>query len=156
MAEFYMVGGLPGSGKSTFCKQFKEFYPDTEIVSTDAIRAEICGDESDQSQNSKVFMIAKDRIQSLLSDDKKVMFDATNLKERDRKKVLSWIEGINCWCACYFFNTPIEECIKRQDQRARKVPVEVIRRMAEFMTLPRASEGFDYVHIVQGDLKWNV
>ena len=40
--------GLPGSGKSTFARQWVEYDPNCIIISTDTIRAELFGDETIQ------------------------------------------------------------------------------------------------------------
>ena len=50
----YLVG-LPASGKSTRCKYYEEH--GFKIFSSDTIRAEIYGDESEQGNPKKVFQI---------------------------------------------------------------------------------------------------
>lgn len=43
MGTFVMIVGISGSGKSTYANtKLKEQYPDIEIISSDAIRGEIC------------------------------------------------------------------------------------------------------------------
>lgn len=46
MPMFYMMVGLPGSGKSFTA----ESIPNAVVHSSDAIRAEVLGDENDQTQ----------------------------------------------------------------------------------------------------------
>ena len=43
-----MLVGLPGSGKSTYCKTYKNF----KVHSSDALREELFGDESCQDKNA--------------------------------------------------------------------------------------------------------
>lgn len=51
MPMFYMMVGLPGSGKSFTA----ESIPNAVVHSSDAIRAEVLGDENDQTQQDLVF-----------------------------------------------------------------------------------------------------
>ena len=78
MVRLIMLCGLPGSGKSTLAKKISSKY-DYTIVSSDAIRKELYGDESIQTDNSKVFRLVQDRIVDCLKNDTSVIFDATNL-----------------------------------------------------------------------------
>lgn len=60
MVKFYMMIGLPASGKSTIAKEIAES-EDAVIVSSDEIRKEF-GDVNDQSQNARVFEEAERRL----------------------------------------------------------------------------------------------
>ena len=54
----YTMIGLPGSGKSTFAVN----HPECIVVSTDAIRGELFGDESEQKDGKLVFDVAYARL----------------------------------------------------------------------------------------------
>lgn len=60
MVKFYMMIGLPASGKSTIAKEISES-EDAVIVSSDEIRRE-WGNINDQSQNAKVFEEVEKRL----------------------------------------------------------------------------------------------
>lgn len=60
MIKFYMMIGLPASGKSTIAKEIAKS-EDAVIVSSDEIRREF-GDVNDQSQNVKVFEEVEKRL----------------------------------------------------------------------------------------------
>lgn len=60
MIKFYMMIGLPASGKSTIAKEISKS-EDAVIVSSDEIREEF-GDVNDQSQNAKVFEEVEKRL----------------------------------------------------------------------------------------------
>ena len=51
----WIMCGLSGSGKSTIATQIANENPNTIIVSSDAIREELTGNENDQSKNEDVF-----------------------------------------------------------------------------------------------------
>lgn len=60
MIKFYMMIGLPASGKSTIAKGMAKS-EDAVIVSSDEIRKEF-GDVNDQTQNAKVFEEVEKRL----------------------------------------------------------------------------------------------
>lgn len=60
MVKFYMMIGLPASGKSTIAKEISES-EDAVIVSSDEIRREM-GDVNDQSKNTEVFEEVEKRL----------------------------------------------------------------------------------------------
>jgi predicted kinase len=134
--------GLPASGKSTYANGLD---PDKfVVVSTDAIRKELNGSESDQANPQAVFDTAYERIDTALALGKCVCFDATNLKARNRK----WLckkYGDRAQMMCVYAPTSAEECIRRDAMRERVVGAEVINRMAGTMSAPSADEGFDFI-----------
>ncbi len=77
---FYMMVGLPGSGKSFFA----EYVYNAIVHSSDAIRAELLGDEGDQSQQNMVFTTLHERVLRDLADGKDVVYDATNINYKRR------------------------------------------------------------------------
>lgn len=152
MNIFYMMIGLPGSGKSSLVKTFKEIIKITGaknnsiIISTDEIRKEINGDENCQDNNAKVFEIALNRAKENIKD-KNVIFDATNINRKRRMEILRQIK--NCYKEGIFVYTPFDECLKRNSMRERKVPIEVIKRMYKNFDIPYYAEGFDSINIVK-------
>lgn len=149
MAKLIVLAGLPGSGKTTWAKNYsteaeKSGLENVWIVSTDEIRQELWGDAADQQNGAKVFGIAYQRIEfwlkSLCCDT--VIFDATNLHKKDRKKLLNKF-GTMADTKLVWFDTPYTECVKRNFQRERNVPTAVIQRMFEHMDVPTLDEGFD-------------
>ena len=61
--------GLPSCGKSTYIKKETNGIDKFVVISTDAIRAELCGDPSDQSHNKEVFELAHSRIKDFLNSE---------------------------------------------------------------------------------------
>lgn len=90
--------GLSGSGKSTFSKGIAEQIAPSEVFSSDKIREELYGDESIQGKPQKIFDILHKRVFSALKDGKNCIYDATNLKQKDRLHFLLQLEQqkINC------------------------------------------------------------
>ena len=76
MSKCYMMIGLPGSGKSYEARKIAE-RENAVIVSSDAIRGEINGDENSQENGGKVFEIANKRIREALTTGQGVIMDST-------------------------------------------------------------------------------
>ena len=136
--------GIPGSGKSTFCKKIIE----TEnfiIESSDNIRElyNLWGPEN----NKEVFKLLYEKTLKDLKNDCNVIYDATNINFKDRYRFLELIKDINCEKIAVVFNTPIEECKRRNDNRSgyAKVPEHVIDRMYNNFNQPSLDEGFDQI-----------
>lgn len=130
--------GIPGSGKSTAAANI----PNALLVSTDKIREELFGDESNQQEGKKVFDIAMARIEEGLRSGHNVIFDACNVTRKNRK---------NCFqfpcdeAVAVFVNTPIKECKKRNSNRNRVVPEDVIDRFYSRLQKPSKAEGFSKI-----------
>lgn len=81
-----LLVGPTGAGKDYFIDN--NFIDRSEVVSSDKIREEICGDFADQSKNDEVFEICHELVRTRLKLGLNVYFNATNLKNKDRKAVL--------------------------------------------------------------------
>ena len=132
----YTMIGLPGSGKSTFASD----HPECVVVSTDAIRAELFGDESEQKNGKLVFDAAYARLAQAVEAGQDTIFDATNLQRKYRKKIFQMFP--NAYHVAVFVNTSIEVCKERNAKRDRVVPEMVIDRMASNLNAPTITEGF--------------
>jgi len=136
--------GISGSGKSTFANGLKTSLK-AELVETDAIRVELTGNAEDQSQNARVFTIAKKRINDYLSSGKNAIIDATSLSVRDRKEWIEIAKTNNAEVRAYFVDTPVDVAKRQNASRNRKVPEFVIDKQASRLQSPTKSEGFDSV-----------
>lgn len=145
MSKLIIMVGLPASGKSTYLKRMYKGYT---VISTDSIRKEVHGQEECQDKAQQIFNLAYYRIEKALSNNENVVFDATNLRARNRKYLCKRFRLFTNDIVAEYINTPVNECIARDKQRSRTVGAEVIQRMAQTMSEPRLDEGFDLVHIV--------
>ena len=88
-----MMIGSAGSGKSTYIKS--NFKP-SEVISTDQIRLDLFGSFTDEKVHTPenhaiVFGYAHDHITARLKNGLRTVFDATNLRGKDRKAVLGCV-----------------------------------------------------------------
>lgn len=143
MTKFYMLVGLPGSGKSTYSNKLKE--ENVAVYSSDAIRLELFGDDEDQSHNVEVFAELHRRVVNSLASNIDTCYDATNISSKNRKTFLASIGKIPCEKIAIVFATPYSECLSRNQLRDRHVPDYVIERMYKNFTMPCIQEGFSEV-----------
>lgn len=139
--------GISGSGKSTYANGLKTSL-NAQLVETDAIRQELTGNAEDQSQNKKVFEIAKTRVNDYLSQGKNTVIDATSLTIGDRKDWIYIAKANNAEVRAYFVDTPVDVCKMQNTKRNRKVPEWVIDKQASKLHPPTKNEGFDSVTTV--------
>ena len=80
MKTLIILSAMPGSGKSTWAKKYKEEHPNTFIVSSDEIRFEITGTSQDFSRQKEVWELFSLRIHEYAKkcDDVTVILDALN------------------------------------------------------------------------------
>ena len=145
-----MLVGIPGSGKSHFAQNYVKENDRFVIISSDAIRAELFDDESDQSDNAKVFKVAHSRIKHYLQEGVSVVFDATNISKKRRAAFLAELKNIPCHKMAVAVMTPYEVCVQRNESRERSVPKSAIRKMYLNWEPPYIGEGFDETFFIYG------
>ena len=77
-----LLVGAAGSGKSTLAGRL---FPAAAVLSSDAIRAELTGDQADQSLNAIVFRILHERAGRRLAAGLLTVVDATNVAASARR-----------------------------------------------------------------------
>lgn len=80
MRTLYLLSALPGSGKSTWAKRFKNEHPTAKIVSSDNLRVELLGRVDDFSNEKLVWASFLDRIHEYAKDENAIVIaDSTNI-----------------------------------------------------------------------------
>lgn len=145
MNKFVIVVGLPGSGKSTYCKS----HPEYVHISSDALRKEMGFDAG--KGNNVVFTEMMVRTKETLDKGQDVIWDSTNLMRKHRMEMLICLNKYNVSKHCICFTEPIDECIRRNNGRTGfdKVPESVIYNMAKNFTVPNEYEGFNEIRFIQ-------
>jgi predicted kinase len=141
MATLYVAIGLPGSGKSTWGNSRENL----KVHSSDLIRKELYGSESIQGDNNIIFDILNKRIEADLIAGMDCYYDATSLTANIRRDIVRKFRPHADKIIALYFNEPIGVCKERNSKRERKVPTEVINRMASRLTPPALNEGFDEI-----------
>jgi predicted kinase len=146
MPTFTMMVGVAGSGKSTIAAQIAAS-TGALIVSSDAIRGEIYGDENCQTDPGKIFNIVHQRIHKALLEGKDVVMDATNLSCKRRMAFLRGLNMPNVKKNCIVVITTPEDIEERMRTRERKVPMEVVHKQLCQFQCPNYYEGWDYITV---------
>ena len=152
--KFYMLVGLPGSGKSSVAMKMIDA-ADEDMkpiwISSDCIRKELFGSESVQDKPQKVFDLMRIRTLEVLKSGKNVIYDACNISSKHRRAFLQNLKKLDCQKICIVVATPYTICLKRNNMRSRVVSDEVIERMYKTWTTPAFFEGWDSMEIVFAD-----
>ena len=160
--------GLPASGKSTFARKLREIIPDAVIVSTDTIRHQLYQDESIQGDwENEVEPEVLNQIEEAISDNKPVIYDATNARRDWRmgisieiKEKLRKIDTSQVYWIAWYLQTPVDMCQKWNKKRERKIPNEIIERYEEslYQFPPHKAEGFIQIYnvLIKEELRYEV
>jgi predicted kinase len=144
----YIAVGLPGSGKSTYAKNFIKD-KDIEYLSSDELRAVYGKDETDQSVTSIVFGHIKRKVDEFLKDGKNVLVDATSVNRRERSDYINTAKKYGAKVVALVFKMDRAGLIARNQKRGseggRVVPDWVIDKMLAKYEEPSTSEGIDEV-----------
>lgn len=155
MTKFIMTVGLPASGKSTFSKELAE-RENATLYSSDEMRIELYGDVNHNEDNGKLFEEIYKRVREDLKSGKSVVVDATNISSKRRIGVLQQFRKYEK--ECHYFVTPFKECVRRNLNRDRIVPLEAMDRMYKTLQVPAKYEGWDAIalhHDSDLDEQWN-
>lgn len=144
---FEMLVGIPGCGKSTYAQNLAERYNYTWI-SSDKIREELYGSEEIQGNPKDVFAKMHERTINALNEGKDVVYDATNIKRKDRMNLLDVIKRNvkkDIFLVCSYFAVDPNICKERNSKRERVVPEKIIDKMLKSFEVPVFNEGWDYI-----------
>lgn len=147
----YMLIGIPGAGKSTWCHTK---HPDLPVVSRDIIRSqgegydykEYCLGFTKDSDEKAVLDFRKEQqvtdkerelMKKLIKEGKDFIMDDTNLKRKYRKQTVQWLRTLGVKIIAVYFDTPLETCIKR---REGQIDAETMKKIASGLTMPEKDE----------------
>lgn len=148
----HLLIGPSASGKSTLATTLAALLCQQtgrrpRLLSTDAIRVELCGDSTSQASTQEIHAVMVARLQEAVANNVPVIMDATHANRASRLAITqaldlpSPVEWVGWW-----LTTPLETCLQWNSQRAAPVPDQVIRRQhSELISKyfsPRESEGF--------------
>jgi protein phosphatase len=143
--------GAAGAGKSTLAARHFRAH---EILSSDALRAAVTGDEADQSASMTAFAILHRALARRLEDGRMTVIDATNLRAAHRRPLLSRASAAGVGTAAIVLDLPGSIVRARNASRARVVDDRVVdrhlaavREVVDRDALP--GEGFDQVVVLR-------
>ncbi len=145
--KLIMLCGLPSSGKSTYATKLNIKIENSIILSSDALRKELYGDENNQEHNVELFDTLNKRTVEALNNGITVIYDATNITRKSRAGILSICPKFVV-TECHIVWNTIEACIMFDEQRERTVGKDVINRMVKRFQAPYYDEGFSRIEVI--------
>ena len=124
--------GLPGTGKTTFCKKFLPNH------------VRICLDEIEDHNRYKEFEIIKEN----LSKGNNIVVDDTSLTKQIRAGHILRARKFNAKIKAIFFNYSISRIRIQNSKRKDQVPDSALFRMKKQLVPPTKDEGFEFVQEV--------
>lgn len=135
MPALYVMCGVPGSGKTTRSKQMAK--------ELGLIRFSF-----DEMRCFRLAEFMRPAVEAM-QDGKSVILDSTNLRVNVRAKILQAVADIPCKKVVVYMNTPLEECILRNANRACRLQDFVIESAHRSLQPPTLDEGWDEVEEVK-------
>ena len=135
--------GVSGAGKSTFAAA--HFQP-TQVLSSDAMRAMVADDPTDQSATEPAFELLHVLLDLRLARGRLSVVDATNTERWAREHLLAVARRHRRPAVAIVLDLPLELCLERNAARSdRNVPSAALRRQNAALrrsTATLAEEGF--------------
>jgi predicted kinase len=144
-----LLVGVAGSGKSTLAARH---FPADAVLSSDAYRAAVSGDPTDQSATDEAFDRLRADLERRLAAGALTVVDATNVQGWARRELrdMATHHGRSVWTIVLAL--PLEVSLARNASRvARRVPAGAVRRQDRFLkqSLPQlAGEGYAAVVVL--------
>ena len=141
--------GPTGSGKSSFAS---EHFKPTEIVSSDACRAMVADDATDQAATPDAFALLNFIADTRLRAGRLTVIDATSVQPEARKSLVALARENDCLPVAIVLNMPEALCLARNEGRPdRSFGPRVVRQQAEQLRRSLRGlkrEGFRYVFVL--------
>jgi protein phosphatase len=116
--------GPAGAGKSTFARRH---FAGDEILSSDAFRALVSGDEANQAATRRAFALLHRALRRRLADGLLSVVDATNLERHARRAVIARAADAGSPTIAIVLNVPLATSLARNRLRpARHVSDDVV------------------------------
>lgn len=143
MAKVILMCGLPGSGKSTYSRNYVlDEGPDNIICySADDYREKFNIDPNHETNEDrqKVFKTLYRDANESLAKGMDVIIDNTNVSSKDRIRTLSSLKGYDD-IEVKIMATPYDKCLKSNCNRDKIVPEEAIKTMYKRFEMPSKYE----------------
>lgn len=144
MANLYMLIGPPGVGKSTYAARLAA--GGAVLLSSDAMRKRLFGNEDEQGRNTEVFDAMKAEMKAALGSGRDVIWDATCMTAWSRRENIAQAPPGTAVYGIVLTDT-LENILSRNAKRERVVPEDVIRKMIGHYEPPMPDEGFSEIKV---------
>lgn len=131
MRTLLLLSGLPGSGKSTWSRQYKRLHPSTKIVSSDEIRKEFFGTTANFSDEARVWSTFLERLKRYGGQEGAIVIaDSTNLNNHYRRYYVESTPEYDHH-VLVMFDIPARDCELLNDMRVgdRRLPLDAMKKL---------------------------
>jgi len=139
--------GPSSSGKSTWAR--KHFQPN-EVVSSDELRARVGIDDQDQRAGTAAFEILEMIVTERLTRGLTTVIDTLGYASDNRMRWVSLARRRGIPTYAVVFHTPGDECLRRNAERDRPLPVAVMRKqISRFKDAAAEIQGEDFDGVLE-------
>lgn len=131
-----MLIGIPGCGKTSFCKKF---FPDLQRISRDEI-----GDTKKEHQ----------LIEKYLQENNDFVIDDINHTKNTRQKIFEMAKTYDAQVTGIFFDFSADRCIAQNSKREKPLPDAAIGRRNKELEPPLDDEGFDHIQVLGDEFRF--
>ena len=135
-----LLVGAAGSGKSTVAARL---FPRSAVLSSDAYRAAVSGDATDQSVTKQAFRRLHATLERRMTAGELAVIDATNVQAWARRRLLAVAARHGRPAVCVVLAIPLEVSLARNAARTQgRVPSATVRLQDAFLrdSLPRLQD----------------
>ncbi len=137
MANFYLICGFYGSGKTTLAKELSKTN-NIKLIDVDKRYEDINGDECIRNNSFDVWMSLYKEIHESELSNNDIIFCTSSLQERQRQEFLEWFHNFNFHLI--WVMSPWDICLENNYKRTRKIPLEKLTRDWQLIEIPNPNE----------------
>ncbi len=132
-----LLRGLPASGKSTYAKELVSKNHNWVRVNKDDLRAMMNGGVFSRKLEEQIVITERELVENALKIGKNVVVDDTNFNLAHERYFSQLAMYYKAEFEVKFFDTPLGECIKRDNKRPNGVGEAVIYKMYDQYLKPK-------------------
>jgi putative nucleotidyltransferase with HDIG domain len=133
-----LMSGLPGAGKDTWLAKNR---PELPVVSLDEIREDL--DMESTGNQGQVIQAAREQCREHMREGRDFAFNATNITRQMRQRWIDLFTDYGARIEIVYLEPKLEDILKQNKKRERKVPDKVILRLLEKTEPPTVMEGHE-------------
>ena len=158
MSIMICLAGMPGSGKTTWAKEFLKRHPDYLYFSPDAYYERINGDDRKRDHAFEIWMAMFRDIHTAELNGDNVIIDSDNLTYAQRNQWVEWFPGFDSRFLLYL-EEDFDTCVERVFQRRRTIPELIMREKWYKWENPEEAgdaREWDWVQKIESEEQFNV
>ena len=144
MANFYLICGISGGGKTTLSKKIIKLNPNIKMYDVDEYYAKVNGDERIHTNFFDVWISLYQDLHKSELNNEDVLLTTNALTVSQRTQFVEWFPTFKHHLI--WVTAPKEKCFEGNKNRTRQVPENKLLEFWEDMEFPNASEkGWDSI-----------